>query len=204
MVGQHKMHLFTHARFYVYIYNATEARNLIQILRRRSTIKVFSIEGPIGVGKSTVLSLLKGHGFPVYPEPTKEWDPWLQHFYATEKTANDSIHLQLQIGNSIAKRMDKIVGDGNSVAIVERSLRSGLHVFTEVNQELTPDPEWENCVKFYEDLIVKHETETHNMKFYYLALNCADFEKVYKRSKFCSRPDSFIQVNYHKKYMTKV
>ena len=74
-------------------------------------MKVFSIEGPIGVGKSTVLGLLKGHGFPVYPEPTKEWDPWLQHFYTTEKTAKDSIHLQLQIGNSIAKQMDNIVHD---------------------------------------------------------------------------------------------
>ena len=94
--------------------------------------------------------------------------------------------------------MDSIVCDGNSVAIMERSLQSGLHVFTEVNQELTPDPEWENCVKFYEDLIVKYETETHNMKFYYLALNCADFEKVYKRSKLRGGPDSFTQVNYHK------
>ena len=54
-------------------------------------------------------------------------------------------------------------------------------------------------MKFYEDLIVKHETETHHMKFYYLALNCADFEKLYKRSKLCGGPDSFTQVNHHKK-----
>ena len=122
-------------------------------------MKVFSIEGPIGVGKSRVLGLLC---------TTKEWDPWLQPFYTTEKTAKDSIHLQLQIGNSIAKRMENIVCDGNSVAIMERSLQSGLHVFTEVNQGLTPDPEWENCVKYYEDLIAKHETETCNIKLYYL------------------------------------
>ena len=95
--------------------------------------------------------------------------------------------------------MENIVRDGNSVAIMERSLQLGLHVVTEVNQELTPDPKWENCVNFYEDLIVKHETETCNIKFYYLALNCADFEKVYQRSKLRSGPDSFTQVNYHKK-----
>ena len=75
--------------------------------------------------------------------------------------------------------METIVRDGNSVAILERSLQSGLHVFTEVNQKLTPSPEWENCVKVYEDLIAKHETETCSIKLYYLALNCTDFEKVY-------------------------
>ena len=146
-------------------------------------MKVFSIEGPIGVGKSTVLNLLKKHGFPVYPEPTEEWDPWLRHFYTTEKTAKDSIHLQRQIGNSIAKKMEAIVCDGNSVAIMERLLQSGLHVFTEVNRTLTSDPEWENCVNYYEDLLTKHETKTCNTKLNYLALICADFEKVYKRSK---------------------
>ena len=162
-------------------------------------MKVFSIEGPIGVGKSTVLNLLKKRGFSIYPEPTEEWEPWLRHFYTTEKTAKDSIHLQRQIGNSIAKRMEAIVCDGNSVAIMERSLQSGLHVFTEVNRILTPDPEWENCVNYYEDLITKYETETCNKKLYYLALNCEDFEKVYKRSKLRGGPDSFTQVNYHKK-----
>ena len=162
-------------------------------------MKVFSIEGPIGVGKSTTLGLLKQNGFFVYPEPTKEWEPWLQHFYTTEKTAKDSIHLQLQIGNSIVKRMETIVRDGNSVAIMERSLLSGLHVFTEVNKRLTPSPEWDNCVKAYEDLISKYETETCNLKIFYLALNCTDFEKVYQRSRLRGGPDSFTQVDYHKK-----
>ena len=112
---------------------------------------------------------MKEKGFSVYPESTQESDPWLQHFYTTEKTAKDSIHLQLQIGNSIVKRMETIVCDGNSVAIMERSLLSGLHVFTEVNQKLTPSPEWENCVKVYKDLIAKHETETCSIFF----LSCA-------------------------------
>lgn len=161
-------------------------------------MKIFSIEGPIGVGKSTLLHLLKDCGFSVYPEPIEEWEPWLQHFYTTEKTAKDSIQLQTQIGHSIARRMESILQDGKHCVIMERSLQSGLHIFTKVNRELTPDPRWDEVEQLYKDLILKWETETEKVKLFYIALNCCNFETVYERSKLRGGPDSFVQANYHK------
>ena len=56
-------------------------------------MKIISIEGAIGVGKSTVLQLFMSL-FPVFLEPIDEWKESLENFYVTGNKNIRSIELQ--------------------------------------------------------------------------------------------------------------
>ena len=158
--------------------------------------KIFSIEGPIGVGKSTLLNLLKERGYPIYPEPIEEWEPWLKRFYMSDQSAENSIFLQKQIGGTIVQRAEQIRASSHDCVIMERSLRSGLEVFTRVNELLSPHAKWEEVVELYEDFIKKWETNTAGQRFYYIALSCS-FERVFQQSRKRGGPDSLTVEKYH-------
>ena len=159
--------------------------------------KIFSIEGPIGIGKSTLLKGLEKKGFTVFPEPVEEWNPWLRRFYTSKRTSKDSIELQYKIGDSIARRMEKIMACAEKHIIMERSLHSGLHVFTKVNQQLTPDSDWENVQKYYEKLIQKWETDGESCLFHFIGLNCS-FAQVLQRAELRRGLDTLTQKYYHR------
>lgn len=158
---------------------------------------VFTIEGPIGVGKSTLLNELEQKGFPVFYEPTEEWEPWLRHFYTSLRTPADSIFLQKRIGHSIARRSKKIWESEEPVIIMERSLSSGLEVFTAVNKKLTPDPRWEEVETLYRDLISLWETPSDVIRFHSIALH-VPFGTVIDRAMARGGPDASTSVQYHK------
>jgi deoxyadenosine/deoxycytidine kinase len=78
------------------------------------------IEGSIGVGKSTLLELLKDYGFVIETEAVEHWT-LLPHLYSNP-SANTNALFEIQVICSLASR--------NQLAqITERSLQSTLHVF---------------------------------------------------------------------------
>ena len=70
-------------------------------------MKIISIEGAIGVGKSTVLQLLMSL-FPVFLEPIDEWKESLEKFYATGEKNVGFIELQYKIIESLQMRHESM------------------------------------------------------------------------------------------------
>ena len=90
-------------------------------------MKIISIEGAIGVGKSTVLQLLMSL-FPVFLEPIDEWRELLEKFYATGEKNIGSIELQykiietLQLRNESMKLCKSNSFNGTFVTFFSRSI----------------------------------------------------------------------------------
>ena len=99
-------------------------------------MKIISIEGAIGVEKSTVLQLLMSL-FPVFLEPIDEWRESLEKFYATGEK-NGSIELQYKIIESLQMRHESMKSCKKSIVLMERSLLSSLEVFTKYNSSAFP------------------------------------------------------------------
>ena len=138
-------------------------------------MKLFSIEGPIGIGKSTLLSELKKNGYPTYPEPIEEWTPVLKAFYHDRsKTAVDC---QRFIYSSLINRHLRIWRDNYEVNIMERSLKASLDVFTAATKRASPSSNWRIVEKYGEGGMARYESGTR-----YIALH-ASFDTVYNRSR---------------------
>ena len=70
-------------------------------------MKIISIEGAIGVGKSTVLQSLMS-SFPVFLEPIDEWKESLEKFYTTGNKNIGFIELQYKIIESLQMRHESM------------------------------------------------------------------------------------------------
>ena len=139
-------------------------------------MKIISIVGAIGVGKSTVMQLLM-HLFPVFLEPIDEWRESLEKFYATEEKTAASIELQYKIIETLQMRHESMKLCKNAIVLMERSLLSSLEVFIKNNSSAFPHPEWEKVKSLTCKLISEYEQND----VHYIALN-ANANKNYLRS----------------------
>lgn len=158
-------------------------------------MKIFVIEGAIGVGKSTILQGLENLGYPVYYEPIDEWKPWLEEFYLNGGSAFAAITLQYKILETIVERTKRIYQANQEVVIMERSLLSGLLVFVAANKELSPDTEWEKVEAEYEKQVQIFEHEDKGL--IRIALHCP-FDTALTRSRKRGDPDVTGASEYHK------
>lgn len=163
---------------------------------RCKNMKLFVIEGPIAVGKSTVLNELKLRGYDVHCEPIDVWKPQLDKFYMSGRKSDDAIALQYFIGASLVDRLQTALKQATpeSVIIFERSLLSGWKIFTKINALNAPHPEW---VKVEEKMGEWYAMYEKNMIRIALDL---DLEELLKRSNARGDPDT----NAGTKYLTEV
>lgn len=109
---------------------------------------MFSLEGNIGVGKSTVLRELERQGVRVHLEAVDHWT-LLERFY--EDPARFGFAFQLQV-------LVSYVNTPESTQVVERSLDAALKVFVPLAQDagnMTPN-EAEDLFRVAERLPVPH------------------------------------------------
>ena len=139
-------------------------------------MKIISIEGAIGVGKSTVLQLLMSL-FPVFLEPIDEWKESLEKFYASGEKNVGSIELQYKIIESLRMHHESMKSCKKSIVLMERSLLSSLEVFTKNNSSAFPHPEWEKVESLTRKLISEYEQND----VHYIALNAA-FDTILNRA----------------------
>jgi deoxyadenosine/deoxycytidine kinase len=85
-------------------------------------MRIVSLEGNIGSGKSSVLAALD-RDYDTRPEPVAQWAPWLAEFYA--KADGAALGLQLQV---LASFHDVTVG-ASKLVVVERSPQTGKDIF---------------------------------------------------------------------------
>jgi len=86
---------------------------------------MFSLEGNIGVGKSTVLRELERHGVRVHLEAVDHWT-LLERFYADPARFGFAFQLQVLVS---------YVNTPEDTQLVERSKDAALHVFVPLAQE---------------------------------------------------------------------
>ena len=155
---------------------------------------LFSIEGPIACGKSTVLRGLAAKGIYVFPEPTATWKPWLEEYYASS-TPEAALILQRRILASLIFRHHLIaeVRDRfpNGVFVMERSLFSAASLFAEVNSRLRPHPGWEGV----KEQIIRGFEEFERGKVIAIALRLP-FEETVRRSLARGNPDINASIDY--------
>lgn len=130
---------------------------------------VFSLEGPIGVGKSTILSALGRRGCKIYPEPVATWKPALDRFYqcqvaGTEADATEAaISLQSCVVESLDDRHREIesINFERRAVVMERSCLAALSIFVDINENRHPNSTqwqlirrslWDSCRMYETDL----------------------------------------------------
>lgn len=119
--------------------------------------KIISIEGNIGVGKSTLLTVLGGN-FPVFKEDLSSWGHFLDLFYADPKRW--SFTLQSAIMHDSAKKYLKMreLSNRHDFIFVERSIETCM-VFAKnsfLNHYMTEDEfnllrDMYECIKWAPD-----------------------------------------------------
>lgn len=92
-------------------------------------MRVVSLEGNIGCGKSSALAAL-ARDYATRPEPVTRWSPWLAKFYA--KTPGGALGLQLQV---LASFHDVMETSPIPLVVVERSPQTGKDIFTALMAE---------------------------------------------------------------------
>lgn len=159
-------------------------------------MRVVSLEGPIAIGKTTILNDLEKRGYTIFPEPIEEWKPLLDRHYGFPPTAKSSMELQREIAFSIVRRWKKIQAHrGPSTlqpVIMERSLMAGRYVFSEVLKKLYPDPKWKKIDEMYNDFINTYETNVFRIGLY------SDFTMTILRSRERGSPTTEGSSDYQK------
>ena len=158
-------------------------------------MKIFVIEGPIGVGKSTILQSLEKRGLPVYFEPIEEWKPLLENFYQSGGSPAAAIILQRKILDTIVTRATNIRESNHDVVVMERSFLSGLHVFVAANKQLSPHEEWGQIEEEYLNQVTQFENKDTNL--IRIGLNCP-FDTALIRSRQRGDPDVTGTSDYHR------
>lgn len=104
-----------------------------------------SIEGNIGVGKSTVMAFLADHGYRTYQEPVEEWGAWLDSFYKDRKRWSFAFQMKVLSSYVMADMSD-------DACIVERSPMSSRYVFGQLmfNEGFMSEKEWLLYKEFYD------------------------------------------------------
>lgn len=161
----------------------------------------YCLEGPIGVGKSTILRGLKDkYGCNVFPEPVEKWKNALHKFYE-EETLETAIDLQKLILQTLGERQTSATDPNpepemeNRTVVVERSLMSGMEIFAELNSKRFPSPRWESVISDYWDACYSLEAGA-----YRIALHHDNFEELLNRTNRREEdaPELFAETEYLK------
>ena len=168
---------------------------------------VFSLEGPIAIGKSSILDALRNRGCVIFPEPVETWKPALDRFYQeqAEGRIDDAIQaavdLQFRVIESLEERhYDILTTDfGDTPVVMERSLLAALSVFTSINAEDYPNPhQWEKVRHSLWDGCEMYESELHR-----IALHHDDVNVLIERTRNRQGSDHIADINYLKKVYEK-
>jgi deoxyadenosine/deoxycytidine kinase len=151
-----------------------------------------SIDGNIGVGKSTVLSkLCCDLRIPTFLEPVNEWTDWLDEFYKDPSRWGLSFNLKVLL--SFAKWKDN-----HFLSLYERSPLANCYVFREIQRE-------EGTMNLLEsnlyDELYKKLAWTPDIVIYIKVDPCISMQRMKKRSRSCEDkvPLSYIE-KVHEKY----
>jgi len=166
--------------------------------------KLFSIEGPIAVGKSTLLHKLSGRLYRVYQEPVDLWEDQLLRFYK-ERTPEVAIQTQRFITTTMEDRHKLIrhhmdLGPSSTpmrspFPIMERSVLAGQEVFAKVSSQTFPHPDWEDVEEEMKAVVDEYEGNV----VVRIALH-VDFETTMVRSLVRQAPDA----DAHRSYLKKI
>ena len=161
-------------------------------------MKVFTIEGSIGVGKSTIINGLRKLGFPVFLEPTQEWSSGLKKFYANP-TPFEATALQYTILHTIVNRHRRMIRHPELAVIAERSLLSGRDIFVAVNSKNLPHKEWAAVEAEYTKYIclLDQYDRLHGIEHIRIGLDC-DFREICQRVERRGDFDTGATKIYHK------
>lgn len=96
-------------------------------------MRIFTIDGNIGSGKSTVLDVLRGRGYPVLPEPVDDWAELLQ---AAASGHDPKGTLRLQVAVWRDRCMRRPHDPRYDILFMERSTFFQLHTFVHANHAL--------------------------------------------------------------------
>lgn len=141
---------------------------------------MYSIEGNIGVGKSTVMKYLS-EKYPCFLEPVEEWT-LLDHFYADVKTY--AFPFQFQVLLSQFNQLKEINKIENQPCFMERSPWASKNVFIEMLKlsQLWNNNDEKSYNKFYKNINLNIK------KIFYLDLapeKC--LERIKKRNRYEER-----------------
>lgn len=158
--------------------------------------KIISVEGCVAAGKTRLLETLKAKGYRTYCEPEEKWEPFLLKFFQSNCGGLEARILQRVVTQDLINRHKQILLEttcNNQIVFIERSLLSGLKVFTAINQSLHEHSDWAEIIAKMEKGI--REFENH-ITHVHLKLG---FEAATKRGQKRQNPDTICQQDYLKK-----
>jgi len=97
-----------------------------------STVQIWSVDGNIGAGKSTLAHEVRNRGLTVMPENVEGWGDTLTLFY--DDPQRWSFLLQTRILADMATQYDEARRQGSGVVLIERSPQSAM-IFVEESFE---------------------------------------------------------------------
>jgi deoxyadenosine/deoxycytidine kinase len=140
---------------------------------------LFVLEGPIGIGKSTILQELEKRGYKIFPEPLHQWRDVLEKYYTNGQTKEDAIGVQRCINHSLLMRHGEIIEyTGKKIMIMERSLYSAIS-FAAINEEMNPGHEW---IRIKRDLW-EGAKEYESDKICHIYLHHNSFDELLRRTR---------------------
>lgn len=102
-------------------------------------VRIVTIDGNIGAGKSTVLEALRSRGYAVLPEPIAQWSPYLEAAYGGD--IKGALRLQLAVWRDRCMNLAQNAADAfhasaiSNIVFVERSPMFQLETFIRANYE---------------------------------------------------------------------
>lgn len=158
---------------------------------------VFTIDGSIGCGKSTVLEYLHtNYGMPIDTEPVKKWTPYLENMYKENKGA---FEFQVRVW------LDRcwIQPKANVNIVMERSPHFQKNVFIPISLNMKRISDTENCM--LHEMYYKCMQMWSPKGYIYLRSNpdkC--YERINKRGRGCEQPIDIDYLNQLHEYHEQV
>ena len=158
-------------------------------------VKIFSIEGNIGSGKSTIIQRLKesGQKYIFLPEPVDEWNlirditgqTILEKFYKNKKDYSFSFQMMAYITRLSQLKKCIETAPEDSIIITERCLYTDRYVFAKMlyDDNLITDIE-HNMYNVWCNFYQKYVNNMTSWKYIYLRCNpLTSFERIKERGR---------------------
>ncbi|ASZ85098.1 118R [Cherax quadricarinatus iridovirus] len=151
--------------------------------------QIYSVDGNIGAGKSTILSELKKRGYFVFEEDLICWGNLLDAFY--ENPSRWMFTFQVKILYSMVKQFEKVKNSKHDIVFIERSPKASC-VFINVGKlngflnedEMSTLKEIFSCLEWNQDFTYFVDTDTNL---------CV--ERIAKRKRECEKDISIEYLN---------
>lgn len=145
---------------------------------------IFCVEGNIGAGKTSALSILEQlFNRTVISEPIDEWKPYLNLFYKNYERWGFTLQIKILLSYfSIYKNVEKI----SNCVIVERSYKSAVEIFCEnlLEQKYINNLEYKTLIEFHD--FCETFLENNNFEFIYVLIDTPPLickERIKKRNR---------------------